>query len=145
MYGKSIIYRLFAILFLSLTTAACSSETLDLKTVSIGDQQFDLEIADTAALRAQGLMWRTQLSKDRGMLFIYPDEGNYRIWMKNTLIPLLVVWIDADYRVQETKTLLPCTTEQCPSFGIAPKSRYIIELNAKVIGIEPGMLVSGLP
>ena len=89
-------------------------------------------------------MERDHLAPDRGMLFDYPYPGHFRIWMKNTLIPLKVLWIGSDYRIQAIKTLYPCRTTNCLSFGIEDKSRFIIELNAGVTGVETGMLVKGL-
>ncbi len=142
MYGKSIIYGFFLVLFVGVSSASYPPQSLARKSVSIGEKWFTLEVADTPEKRARGLMWRSELPLDRGMLFVYPGQGKYRIWMKNTKIPLQVIWVGDDYRVQAVKTLLPCGTGPCLSFGIEQKSLYVIELNAEVPGIEPGMQVN---
>lgn len=127
-----------------LGVASESPGRMALKQVVIGGQEFIVEVAATAEQRSRGLMGRESLAINRGMLFDYPYQGNYRIWMKNTLIPLLVLWVGADSRVQAVKTLYPCGTGDCLSYGIKEKSRYVIELNAEVSGISKGMTVFGL-
>ena len=137
-------YILFLVLGLNLCAADELKNSMALKEVQIGGKWFILEVASTAEQRSRGLMQRKSLAADKGMLFDYPYEGNYRIWMKNTLIPLLVLWIDRDGTIQAKKILYPCGTGDCLSFGITEKSRYVIELNAEVTGIEEGMAVVGL-
>ena len=144
MYGKSIIYGLCLLLFMAPAVGGNPQQLSAQKTISIGAASYILEVATTPEQRAIGLMWRTEMPLDRGMLFDYPEEGNYRIWMKNTKIPLQVLWIGGDYRIQAVKTLVPCNTDPCLSYGIEQTSRYVIELNAGVTGIKPGMLVKGL-
>ena len=137
-------YILFLVLGLNPCTAGELKGSMALKEVQIGGKWFILEIAGTAEQRSRGLMERKSLAANKGMLFDYPYEGNYRIWMKNTLIPLLVLWIDKDATLQAKKILYPCGSGDCLSFGIPEKSRYVIELNANVAGIEEGMTVFGL-
>ena len=137
-------YILFLVLGLNPCTAGELKDSMALKEVQIGGKWFILEIAGTAEQRSRGLMERKSLAANKGMLFDYPYEGNYRIWMKNTLIPLLVLWIDKDATIQAKKILYPCGSGDCLSFGIPEKSRYVIELNADVSGIEEGMTVFGL-
>lgn len=69
--------------------------------VQIGDGagqgvDFRVEIADTPALRAQGLMFRTELPEQAGMLFVYEQPQHASFWMKNTLIPLDMIFMDSD-------------------------------------------------
>lgn len=73
----------------------------DLAIVTGGGQRFDfqVEIADTEAERRQGLMFRERLGEGRGMLFLYPGTREAAIWMKNTLLPLDILFIDAGGRV----------------------------------------------
>ena len=88
-----------------------------------------IEIAADDEARAQGLMFRDQLRPGTGMLFIFPRAGEYPFWMKNTLIPLDMIWID------ETKTIVamhqnvpPCKTAECPNYPPKAKSRYVLEV-----------------
>jgi len=85
-----------ALLLLS-AVAACSApdNRLVLHTAK-GDFSFTVEIADTDESRAQGLMFRTALAPDAGMLFDYHTEKLTSFWMQNTLIPLDMIFIGAD-------------------------------------------------
>ncbi len=96
--------------------------------LDINGRQHELEIARTAVQRQQGLMYRENLSVQGGMLFIYSEAGFHRIWMKNTLIPLTVVWLDSHQTVIHIARLDPCQSMLCPSFGADKPAKYIIEL-----------------
>jgi uncharacterized membrane protein (UPF0127 family) len=72
-----------------------STAPLDVVTRS-GSHSFTVEIAETEEQRAQGLMFRSRLAPDAGMLFIYPAERRLSMWMKNTLIPLDMLFVASD-------------------------------------------------
>ena len=74
--------------------AACTPARLDLRWDG-GHESFAVEVADDAAERAQGLMFRTELSPASGMLFVYEGPRHPQFWMKNTLIPLDMVFADS--------------------------------------------------
>lgn len=74
-------------------------------------------------------MFRQSLADDEGMLFVYPFLDNHRIWMKNTLIPLTVIWLDEEATIIANKLLPPCREKVCPVYSAPSKSKYIIELN----------------
>ena len=111
--------------------------------VCFGMHCFSVEIADTNAKRERGLMFRASLEKNKGMLFVFEKEGDYPFWMKNTLIPLDIIWINKDNKVvfisDETK---PCEEEySCPSINPDKNAKYVLELNggsAKKIGLQTG-------
>lgn len=97
---------------------------------------FKVEIADTPKERETGLMFVTQLDKNKGMLFIYPGLGEYSFWMKNTFIPLDTVWLDSQRKVvYVSKNTQPCVTEDCPSIGSEVLSQYVLEINGGLIDI----------
>lgn len=123
----------------SLTAAAMAPLRLE-----INNHSFSVEVASNAQQRRQGLMWRQQLADNNGMLFVYPRSGDHRIWMKNTLIPLRVIWIDEDFRVISIQRLEPCLSSPCPVYSAQEWSRYILELADRQRAIKPGDLVEGL-
>lgn len=95
---------------------------------------YQLEIADTVGRKKCGLMYRKTLAKDAGMLFVYSHSGDHRIWMKNTLIPLTVIWLDAQARIINIKKLKPCRQSNCPSYSSDRPSSYILELHHEAEG-----------
>ena len=103
---------------------------------------FNVEIAGTPKEREMGLMNREYLNPNSGMLFVFDQIGVYNLWMKNTLIPLDMIWIDKNNRIIFIKeNAEPCKTEQCESFGSNKKALYILEINGGLteeIGFEIG-------
>jgi uncharacterized membrane protein (UPF0127 family) len=63
---------------------------------SEGEFRFNVEVVDTAETRAQGLMFRTELAEDAGMLFDFKEEREVSFWMQNTLIPLDMIFVGSD-------------------------------------------------
>ena len=91
----------------------------------------NVEVANTDELRAQGLMFRDQLRPGAGMIFFFERDGVYPFWMKNTLIPLDMIWIGADRRIAHLKSnVQPCRVEDCPSYNPEVEARYVLELAA---------------
>ena len=101
-------------------------------TVVFADQgRIEIEIADTQDLRALGLMHRTQLAENQGMLFVYPDQAVRGVWMKNTLLPLDALFISADGKIVSILSgLTPCTQELCPIYSSTTEAGYMLEVNA---------------
>ncbi len=91
-------------------------------------------------------MYRQSLPKDAGMLFVFDKEGEYPFWMKNTLIPLDIIWLDKDKKViYINENTQPCKTVNCESYGTDKNSKYVLELNAgiaKEIGLKVGDLIT---
>jgi hypothetical protein len=88
-----------------------------------------VEIADTPELRQRGLMFREHLAEGDGMLFIFEEVGFYPFWMKNTLIPLDMVWLDADRRVVSiAHSVPPCKADPCPNFSPTADALYVVEV-----------------
>ncbi len=87
---------LLAVLLALLPVAACSSENRAVLHTASGDYPFNVEVVDNDATRAQGLMFRQELAPDAGMLFDFFEERPVAFWMRNTFIPLDMVFIGAD-------------------------------------------------
>ncbi len=88
---------------------------------------FFIEIADSPEEQAQGLMYRTSLPSDRGMLFIFPDERQLSFWMKNTLIPLDMIFMNRNFEVITiVKQAVPKT--ETPLRSVFP-AQYVLEIS----------------
>ncbi|HLN58996.1 MAG TPA: DUF192 domain-containing protein [Thermoanaerobaculia bacterium] len=88
-----------------------------------------LELARTPEEQAQGLMFRESLPEKTGMLFLFGDRSVHRFWMKNTMIPLDMVWMDADGRVLFVSAdTPPCKADPCPSYGPESPAAMVLEI-----------------
>ncbi|MFZ2491834.1 MAG: DUF192 domain-containing protein [Thermoanaerobaculia bacterium] len=93
----------------------------------------EVEVASDDTTRAQGLMFRDRLRQGTGMIFFFPSPGIYPFWMKNTLIPLDMIWIDGQKRiVSVTHDVPPCKAEPCASYPPGGESLYVLEVAAGV-------------
>lgn len=93
------------------------------------------ELADTIQKRAQGLMYRTTLARDRGMLFTFGDSQLWAIWMKNTRIPLDILWLDEKKAIVHIEKNIPICTrvdDGCPTYQPNQNAAYVLELAAGV-------------
>jgi len=92
-----------------------------------------VEVVADDELRAQGLMFRDQLRPARGMLFMFARDGDYPFWMKNTRIPLDMIWIDSAKRIARIRSdVPPCEIENCPNYPPNAIARYVLEVAAGV-------------
>lgn len=89
-----------------------------------------VEIADTPEEQAKGLMGRTDLREGHGMLFIFEQEQPLSFWMKNTLIPLDILYFSAIGEFVSATTMTPCEADPCPSYPSTGPARYALELPA---------------
>lgn len=92
-----------------------------------------VEVVADEDTRRQGLMYRDRLPADAGMLFFFPQNGDYPFWMKNTLIPLDMIWIDDQRRIAAiAHDVPPCKADPCPSYPPNAEARYVLEVAAGV-------------
>ncbi|MBU0762203.1 MAG: DUF192 domain-containing protein [Candidatus Altiarchaeota archaeon] len=106
------------------------SETQDDVKACVGSTCIFLEKAVTSSEQRTGLMFRERLEGDRGMFFIFEDYAVHSFWMKNTLIPLDIIWLDENYTVIGYVTANPCTSDPCEVYSMSYPSKYVIEANA---------------
>ncbi|WP_454829022.1 DUF192 domain-containing protein [Pseudoxanthomonas wuyuanensis] len=100
--------------------------------VELAGERFQVEIANDDATRARGLMFRDELAAGTGMLFIHDREEPQAYWMKNTRIPLDILYFDNARRlVAQQRNVPPCSAgNACPSYPSKRPARYVLELNA---------------
>lgn len=107
-------------------------------------RDFRVEVAASASSRATGLMNRKSLAEGRGMIFIFPQPKEIMMWMKDTLIPLDMLFIDTSGRViRIAENVKPMDETIIPSRGL---SAYVLEIaggEAKRLNLSPGDTVSG--
>jgi uncharacterized membrane protein (UPF0127 family) len=122
------------------TYPLCAAPTTE--HIELAHHRFTVEIARTDLERERGLMFRTHLAADHGMLFVFSDAQPHYFWMKNTLIPLDIIFFDAHKRlINVSANTPPCKTPECPTYASAAPARYVLELKAGTaakLGLKPG-------
>jgi poly-gamma-glutamate capsule biosynthesis protein CapA/YwtB (metallophosphatase superfamily)/uncharacterized membrane protein (UPF0127 family) len=103
----------------------------EIKKACFGNNCFYAEVVKKPEDVMLGLMFRKNLDEDRGMLFIFSEYRNHAFWMKNTLIPLDIIWLNDNAEVVYIgENIRPCTEETCNGVNPIEKSGYVLELNA---------------
>ena len=98
--------------------ADCAPDQVDLRDADTS-LRFHVEVMDTEAGREKGLMFRQSMPKFSGMLFVYEEPQPVAFWMKNTLIPLDMIFIRADGIIANIETAVPLSLDSVPSAGDA--------------------------
>jgi uncharacterized membrane protein (UPF0127 family) len=88
-----------------------------------------VEIADNLQKLEDGLMFREHLPENEGMLFVFPRSGTYSFWMKNTLIALDAIYMDANGTIVDILEMEPCLSDPCPTYVPDSEALYVLEVN----------------
>ena len=138
-------HRLGALALISLAFSACAADPADTIPLRVGPLLVQAEVAATPAQRERGLMSRTRLPANTGMLFVFERADRHCFWMKNTPLPLSIAFIDEQARIVSLADMAPhSTTLHCPPVAI----RYALEVTQggfQQRGVAPGAAVAGLP
>ena len=97
--------------------------------LTIKNQDYYLEVAQTSSERSNGLSNRDKICPNCGMLFVFNKEGIYPFWMKDTKIPLDMIWLDSNYKIVKITTVIETNNSE-KSYANEQPAKYVIELNA---------------
>ncbi|WP_240233289.1 DUF192 domain-containing protein [Devosia lacusdianchii] len=130
---------IFAIAAIALPVAAFADEAKLVLHSATGDYDFNVEVVDTPESRAQGLMFRTELADDAGMLFDFKEERPVSFWMRNTFIPLDMIFVGADGVIKNIHVnARPQDPTSIPSDGAV---QFVLEIpggRSAEIGLKAG-------
>ncbi len=134
---KQYIFIVFAIIF-TMTNGYAEQkyEKFGVGKVVFPEQHLTIavEVARTKMQRQIGLMFRENLEINRGMLFDFNQEKVQRVWMKNTLIPLDIIFLSAKGRIVSIlKNVPPCLKEPCKIYDSTRPAVYMLEINAGIV------------
>ncbi len=123
--------QLFVMIFVTFLFQCHPTDSYPVQTeivfASLGDKAIRLEVANNPSTRAIGLMHRTELSEDQGMLFVFPKSEQLSFWMKNTLIPLSLGYFDSDLLLLEMYDMKPNQTSEV--YNSQKPAKYALEVN----------------
>jgi len=133
---SSLTFRIILWFFIILSTVIALvlffMEPSSLKNVCFKDKCVRVELAVTEKAREHGLMGRHYLKEDRGMLFVFSQESFWPFWMKNTPIPLDIIWMDKSMKVVDmVQDARPAVDGQAPMiFTPVLRAKFALETNA---------------
>jgi hypothetical protein len=112
------------------TAAADSPAAQTNNEVTLAGQTFSVELATTLAQRARGLMFRASMPANHGMLFLFPQPRPMAFWMKNTAMPLDILFFDQQSRlIAAYYNVPPCRSTPCPQYSSGKAAAMVLELN----------------
>jgi len=136
--------RIFLVAATLMAPQLAAQEAMPTVELSSGIHLIHAEVATTPADRQRGLMFREALAPGAGMLFVFDDRSSQCMWMRNTLIPLAVAFIDDEGRIVNVEEMAPKTeTTHCATQPV----RYALEMNGGWFarrGLRAGAVISGI-
>lgn len=102
---------------------------------------FQVELVEGRIRKTLGLMFRSHLERDRGMLFVYETPAYRSFWMKNTRVPLDIIFVDEHMKVLNVEAADPCEADPCPRYVSSGRAKYVLEVGqgfSREYGFGPG-------
>lgn len=127
---KTFLFLFFLVFIIGCTAPKGPTLTFTTPTSSA---RVSVELAETVDQWARGLMGRETLAENQGMLFIFPEERNTRMWMKDTKFPLDMIFMNKDYVIIDVKENFQTCTDNCEVYTAQGKPQYVLEVNAGFI------------
>ena len=125
--------KIIVLIFISIFLLSSCSDTYSEKEKKVCFDQtcYNVEISKTTKELSEGLMNREFLSQNEGMLFIFPKSDFTSFWMKDTLIPLDIIWLDENKKIVFINhNTQPCDSDPCPRIEPPIEALYVLEINA---------------
>jgi len=134
--------RELLVIFMLVLAGGLASELISSERTSLSDNRtqiyfqghvLNVHIANTPKERQRGLMFREELGENEGMLFVYEEEDYRSFWMKNTLIPLDIIFLNAEKEVINVETARPepnVSDSNLMTYGSERPAKYVLEVNA---------------
>ncbi len=128
----------------ALTASASAQQPMPATELTVGMYRIEAEVAATQPNRELGLMHRKSMAAQHGMLFVFDRAARHCMWMRNTLLPLSVAFLDDQARIINVEEMQPQTDD---NHCAAAPARFALEMNAgwfKTRGFGPGATISGI-
>ena len=129
---------------LTMSAAALAQNAMPMMELSAGFHRIEAEVAANDQNRQLGLMNRKAMAVQHGMLFVFPQDNTHCMWMRNTLLPLSVAFLDDEGKVINIEDMQPQTED---NHCARRPARYALEMNLGWFtqrGIKPGVKLGGL-
>ncbi len=121
--------KIFFVFLLIIFLSGCVNKNVEIFT-NEGVVKVNVEVANNDVEISKGLMYRDKLGKYNGMLFVFNEERYVSFWMKNTLIPLDMIFISANGTINEIKQDIQPCVDECEIYPSLHPSKYVLEVNA---------------
>ncbi|HMX16942.1 MAG TPA: DUF192 domain-containing protein [Rhodocyclaceae bacterium] len=136
--------RRLAALLVAAAAGGAAAQAPRIVELTAGFHRIEAEVVATQETRAKGLMNRTSMPANHGMLFVFDQPGQHCMWMRNTLIPLAVAFLDDQGRIVNVEEMRPRTeTNHCAAKPV----RFALEMNGgwfKSRGLAAGTVIGGI-
>ena len=121
--------KIMLLLIFLVVITSCSNQNTVIINNGIEKFRIKVEIASNFEEISKGLMFREFLDENNGMLFVFANEDYHSFWMKNTLIPLDIIFISENFEIVDIIYAEPCKTDQCESYKPIKAAKYVMEVN----------------